>query len=100
MCTYSNPGTIRSTEHSFSLWHIQAHCAPLIDANLRPSWRSRFVVVGKVRWEGMLICVAWDRVQVHFAVDYSLARWRWHLDSTALTEHIHLKAQTLTKATE
>lgn len=53
-------------------------------------------VVGKVRWEGMLICVAWDRFQVHFAVDYSLARWRWHLDSAALTEHIHLKAQALT----
>lgn len=76
------------------------HCARLIDANLRPSWRSRFVVVGKVRWEGMLICIAWDHFQVHFAVDYSLARWRWHLDSAALTEHIHLKAQTLTKATE
>lgn len=23
------------------------HCAPLIDANLRPSWRSRFAVVGE-----------------------------------------------------
>lgn len=76
------------------------HCAPLIDANLCPSWGSRFVVVGEVRWKEMLICIAWDHFQVHFAVNYSLARWHWHLGSAVLTKHVHLKAQTSTKATE
>lgn len=36
--------------------------------------------------------VAWDRFQARFAVDYSLVRWRWQLDSAALTEHIRLEA--------
>lgn len=79
------------------------HCAPLIDANLHPSFGgvgSRFVVVEKVRRKEMVICIAWDHFQVHFAVNYSLARWRWHLGSAALTKHIPLKAQTSTKATE
>ncbi len=57
-------------------------------------------MAGKARWEGMLICIAWDHFQVHFAVDYSLARWRWRFDSAALTERIHLKAQTSTEAAE
>lgn len=99
-CTCSNPRTIHSTEHWRSLWHAGAHCAPLIDANLRPSWRSRLAVVGKVRWEELLICVAWERFQVHFAVDYSLARWCQHFDSAALTERLHLKKQASAKATE
>lgn len=54
----------------------------------------------KWRWERMLVCTAWDHFQVYFAVDYSSVRWHWHLDSAALTEHIHLKAQMSTKATE
>lgn len=48
-------------------------------------------MVVKVRWERMLLCVAWDHFQVHFAGDYSLVRRHWHLDSAALTEHILFK---------
>lgn len=96
MCAYSNPG---SSEHSFHSGTSRPHCSSLIDANLHPSWRSRFVVV-KVRRERMPVCVAWDHFQAYFAVDYNSVRWHWHLDSAALTEHIHLKAQMSTKATE
>lgn len=72
------------------------HCGPVTDGNLRPSLGSRFVVVRKVRRKGKLIGRAWDHVQVHFAVNYSLARWCWHLGSATLTMH----TQTSTKATE
>lgn len=55
---------------------------------------------GREREREKLARAAWDRFQVHFAVDYSLVRWYWHLDSAALTEHIHLKAQMWTEAAE
>lgn len=77
--------------------YISKHIQPSVP---RADWRlssailgGRLVIIGKVRREGMLICVVWERFQVHFAVYYSLARWCWHFDSAALTEHIHLKGQ-------
>lgn len=53
-----------------------------------------------MRLGGMLICEGRDPFQVHFAVDYSSARWRWHLGGGVLTERIHLKAQPSAEAAE
>lgn len=53
---------------------------------------GREVGVGREREEKKPVSVNWDRFQARFAVDYSLVRWRWQLDSAALTEHIRLKA--------
>ena len=41
--------------------------------------------------EAMAECTVWDPFQVHFAVDYSLARWHWQFDRAALIEHRDLK---------